>query len=330
MIQKKVLNSQSHSLTEISKIIKESKTFFIASHIKPDGDGLGSCLAFASFLSRIKKKAKVYCKDDIPSNLKFLKGSDKIKKAANKTDIFDCAIILESTNFARMGDIIAPSQAKKIINIDHHKTHTKFGDINYIVPESSSTAELILNIFNFMKVKLTKPEAECLYTGIVTDTGRFGNTNTTINSFMACIDLMKYKMEVNKINKQIYGNSSLAALKLQGLALCCMKEVLNGNIAYTVLTKEMFKKSKANYTDSDGIVGYTLQVQGAKVGCLFKEIDKNATKVSMRSVKEVNLLNIVKQFGGGGHKNAAACVIKASIDKTVKLICNALKENINA
>jgi phosphoesterase RecJ-like protein len=329
MSQKRVLNSELDSITEISKIIKKSKTFFIASHVKPDGDGLGSALALASFLNRTGKKASVYCKDKIPANLKFLSGSSKIKSSANKTDFFDCAIILESMNFVRMGDIITPIQAKKVINIDHHKTYTNFGDVNYIVSESSSTAELIVKIFEFMKVELTKAEAECLYTGIVTDTGCFQNTNTMANSHIACANLMAYNIDVSKIHKQIYENTSLPSLKLQGLGLCNMKVTLNGNVAYIVLTKEMFKKSKANYNDSEGIVGYTLRVQGVKVGCLFKEVDKNSTRVSLRSVKEVDLLNVVGQFNGGGHKNAAACMIEANINTAVKLICKVLKEKFN-
>jgi phosphoesterase RecJ-like protein len=329
MNQKRVLNSDLDKIAKISEIIKKSKTFFIAGHVKPDGDSLGSALALASFLNRTGKKTSVYCKDKIPIYLKFLNGSNKIKISANKTDIFDCAVILESINFARIGDIITPTQAKKIINIDHHQTHTNFGDVNYIVPKSSSTAELIVKILEFMKVKLTKAEAECLYTGIVTDTGRFQNTNTTANSHIACAKLMEYNIDINKIHKQIYENTSLSSLKLQGLGLCNMKVILRGNVAYIVLTKEMFKKSKANYDDSESIVNYTLRLQGVKIGCVFKEEDKNTTRVSLRSIKDVNLLNIIERFNGGGHKNAAGCTIKASINKAVKLVCEILKEKFD-
>jgi phosphoesterase RecJ-like protein len=325
----KVVNSNLDKIVEIAKIIKESRTFFIAGHVKPDGDSLGSALALLSFLNRIGKEAYVYCKDEVPAYLRFLHGSNKIKVAVKKTDFFDCGIILESLNFARMGDIITPSQVKKIINIDHHQTHTNFGDVNYVVPKSSSTAELIVNIFEFMKVKLTKTEAECLYTGIVTDTSRFQNTNTTANSHIACAKLMEYNVDVNKIHKQIYEITSLPSLKLQGFGLCNMKLVFNGKVAYIVLTKDMFKKSKANYNDSKGIINYTLRVQGVKIGCVFKEINKKSTRVSLRSIKSVNLLNIVKQFDGGGHKNAAGCTINAGINTAVKMIFEVLEEKFD-
>ncbi|GHT36891.1 1-pyrroline-5-carboxylate dehydrogenase [Endomicrobiia bacterium] len=315
-------------ISEISKIIKQSKTFFIAGHVKPDGDSLGSALALSSVLKRLGNKACVYA-DKVPDFLKFLKGADKIKKSAKKTDKFDCAIILESVNFSRMGDIITPDQSKKIINIDHHSSYENFGTVNYIVPSSSSTSELILNILEYMKIKLTKSEAESLYTGILTDTGRFQQTNTTCNSHIAAVKLMKYGIDVNSIYKKIYENSSIHALKLHGLALCSIKTIFNNRVSYIVLTKGMLKKSGANDEDSEGIVSYTLKITGVEVGCIFKEVDKKTTRISCRSARNFDLLDVVGRFGGGGHKNAAGCTIKENIGTAIEMISNVLKEKFD-
>jgi phosphoesterase RecJ-like protein len=325
-VQNKINSSDKKKIAEIFKIVKQSKTFFIAGHVKPDGDSLGSALALASVLNRNGKKARVYCADRVPDFLKFLKGSDKIKMPAKTTDIFDCAIILESLDFSRMGDIIATKQAKKIINIDHHSTYTNFGDVNYIVPSASSTSELIFNIFEHMKIKLTKNEAESLYTGILTDTGRFQQLNTTSNSHIACAKLMEYGVEVNEIYKKIYENTSINALKLQGLALRGIRTILSGQVSYIVLTKDMFKKSGLSSDDSGGISNYTLRINGVKIGCVFKEIDKKTTKVSCRSVKNFDALGVVSRFGGGGHKNAAGCTINEDIETTIKMISEVLEE----
>ncbi|MDR1720876.1 MAG: bifunctional oligoribonuclease/PAP phosphatase NrnA [Endomicrobium sp.] len=316
-------------ISEISKIIKYSKTFFIAGHIKPDGDSLGSALALASVLKRCDKKVCVYSYDEIPDFLKFLKGSEKIKRTAKKTDLFDCAIILESIDFSRMGDIITPVQAKKIINIDHHLTHANFGNVNYIVPSASSTAELVLNILEYMKIKLTKDEAESIYTGILTDTGRFQQTNTTPNSHIACAKLMRSGLDVNEIYKKIYENNSINTLKLHGLALCRMKTIFDNQVCYIVLTKDMFKKARVGNLNTEGIVSYTLKVKDVKVGCLFKEIDKKTTKISCRSVKDFNVLEVMRKFDGGGHKNAAGCIIKYGINISIKMISDILKEKFN-
>ncbi|MDR3330933.1 MAG: bifunctional oligoribonuclease/PAP phosphatase NrnA [Endomicrobium sp.] len=316
-------------ILEISKIIKQSKTFFIAGHVKPDGDSLGSALALASVLNRHDKKACVYCLDKVPNFLKFIKNSNKIKTFANKTDKFDCAIILESSNFLRMGNIIVPEQSRKIINIDHHLSYTNFGNVNYVVPSSASTAELILNIFEHMKIKLIKSEAESLYTGILTDTDRFQQINTTADSHIACAKLMKYNIDVNKIYKNIYENYSINTLKLQGLAISQIKTILNDRVSYIVLTKNIFKKSGARFDDSGSIVNYALRIKGVSVGFVFKEIDKKNTKISCRSVRNFDVLDIVLRFGGGGHKNAAGCIINEGVDVSIKMIVSVLREKFN-
>jgi phosphoesterase RecJ-like protein len=316
-------------IKSIVSIIKNSKTFFIAGHVKPDGDSIGSCLALRSVLNRIGKKASVYCIDEIPRFLSFLKGAGNIKKSVRKNEVFDCAIILECVNFERMGDIIAPSQAKKIINIDHHCVFTDFGDVNYIVPASSSTAELVLKIFETMKIKLLKSEAECLYTGIVTDTGRFQQLNTTPNSHIAAAKLIEAGVSPNDVCMKIYESNSLEGIKLLGLALENVKTDFNGTFAYTVVTEEMFLKSGANAAETEGIVNFLLSIEGVKVACLFKETGPSSTKASFRSVKDVDILSIVKQCGGGGHKNAAGCTLRSDAVSAVKFIKKVFKEKTN-
>ncbi|MDR1511460.1 MAG: bifunctional oligoribonuclease/PAP phosphatase NrnA [Endomicrobium sp.] len=325
----KINMSDFKKISEISKIIEYSETFFVAGHIKPDGDSLGSALALASVLKRFGKKVCVYCCDEIPDFLRFLKGIDEIKRIAKKNDVFDCAIILESIDFSRMGDIINPGQVKRIINIDHHLAHTNFGDVNYVVPSSSSTAELVLNVLEYMKVELTKNEAESLYTGVLIDTGRFQQINTTPDSHIACAKLMRFGIDVNDIYKRIYANSSVDTLKLHGLALCGIETIFNNHVSYIVLKKSMFKKIVSRDLDTDDIINYTLKIKGVRIGCLFREIDKKITRISCRSVKDFNVLEIMRRFGGGGHKNAAGCIIKSGINDSIKLISDILKERLN-
>ncbi|MDR3112148.1 MAG: bifunctional oligoribonuclease/PAP phosphatase NrnA [Elusimicrobiota bacterium] len=323
-------NSHKKTLSKIAQIIRSSKTFFIAGHIKPDGDSLGSSLGLAEALEIMGKKACVYCIDDVPENLKFLKNSNLIKKNTKEYEKFDCAIILESMNFERIGNIISPKQAGKIINIDHHLSYGEFGDANYVVPDSSSTAELILNIVEYMKVKISKSCAQSIYTGILTDTGRFQQSNTTPNSHIAAAKLISYGADVNEIYKKVYESSSVEALKLQGLALEKIKTLYKNQFVYTILTKKMLKKSGVKSEASEGIVNYTLRIEGAKIGCLFKEVDKKSTKISFRSVKSFNALEIAQKYGGGGHKNAAGCCVNRNIDDTIKEISKTIREKLNA
>ena len=318
-------SSKKEILDAISSIIKQSKTFFIAGHTKPDGDALGSGLALASLLRRMGKKV-IHCSlDPVPQDMAFMKNSKTIKVTNKISKIFDCAIILECINFARMGDIISPTQAKKIINIDHHLAHTNFGDVNYIVPKSSSVSELIYDVFMNLKATPTKEEAENLYVGIVTDTGRFQQLNTNANSHLVVAELLKCGVNSNKLCKKLFLTMEISKMRLYGFALSNIETAFNDKLVYIKLTKDMFKKTKASDTDTDGIINFCISAPKAVVGCLLKEVDNKTTKLSFRSVEKFNLLNIVKLFSGGGHKNAAGCTINADINTATKKIIQAFK-----
>ena len=318
-------SSKKEILDAISGIIKQSDTFFIAGHTKPDGDALGSGLAIASLLRRMDKKVTHCSLDPVPQDMVFMKGSKTIKVTNKISKNFDCAIILECINFTRMGDIISPAQAKKIINIDHHLAHTNFGDVNYIVPSSSSVSELIYDVFINLKKTPTKEEAENLYVGIVTDTGRFQQLNTNANSHLVVAELLKCGVNSNKLCKKLFLTMEISKMKLYGFALSNIETAFDEKLVYIKLTKEMFKKTKASDTDTDGIINFCISAPKAVVGCLLKEVDSKTTKLSFRSIEKFNLLNIVKLFNGGGHKNAAGCTINADINTATQKIIKAFK-----
>lgn len=317
-------------LKAIDNIIKQSETFFIAGHIKPDGDAIGSGLALASMLRRLGKKVLHCSIDPIPTDMAFMKGVKSIKVTDKINTNFDCAIVLECIDFGRMGNIINPSQAKNIINIDHHLAHKNFGNVNYVVPNSSSVAELIYDVFIALKIEPTKIEAENLYIGIVTDTGRFQQLNTTANSHLVTAQLLQYGVKSNQICKKLFLTAHINKLKLYGFALSNIQTDLNGKFVYIKLTKDMFEKSQAVDTDTDGIISFCISVPKAVVGCVLKEIDDKTTKVSLRSIEKFNLLDLISQFNGGGHKNAAGCTINAGIDTATKQLINAFKDKLSA
>ncbi|MDR2772274.1 MAG: bifunctional oligoribonuclease/PAP phosphatase NrnA [Elusimicrobiota bacterium] len=308
-----------NELSKISKIIKQSKTFFIAGHIKPDGDSLGAAFALSKMLSRLGKKAQVYCLDEIPKELLCIKGIKSIKQQKPVGRIFDCAIILESLNLQRMGDIISPQQAKKIINIDHHKSYSNFGDVNYVDGNSSSVSELVLNLFNYLKLKPTKDEASNLYVGLLTDTRKFQNSNVSSKSHLAAAQLIDCGASASTITRQIYSNKTFQSLKLLAMALLGLKTFADGKVAYVIITQKMLKDCGAKSDDSNGIANYLLKVSNVQVACMIKEDGEN-TRLSMRSVKEFNLLPIAQKFGGGGHKNAAGATVKKTIPQVEKLL----------
>jgi len=323
-------SSKNQVLKSIVSVIKKSKSFFIAGHMRPDGDTIGSGLALASMLKRLGKKV-VHCSvDKIPYDLLFMSGTKKIKITNKINDNFDCAIVLESINFSRMGDIISPSQAKTIINIDHHLAHKNFGHINYVVPTSSSVAELIYDVFVSAKMTPTKQEAENLYVGIVTDTGRFQQLNTNANSHLITAELLNCGISSSDICKKLFLKKPISKLKLYGMALSNLQTDINDQFIYVKLTKDMFKKTKSSDFEADGIINYCISVPTAVVGCVIKEVDDKTTKISLRSIEKFNILSVIKQFDGGGHKNAAGCTINENIDVATKIIIKAFKDKLSA
>lgn len=323
-------SSKKTVLKSIADAIKKSKTFFIAGHMRPDGDTIGSGLALASVLRRLGKKVTHCSADAVPDDLMFMPGARNIKITKKQAGHFDCAIILESINLTRIGSIISDSQAKIIINIDHHLAHMNFGHINYVVPKSASVAELVYEIFENLKINPTKQEAENLYIGIVTDTGRFQQLNTNANAHIVTAKLLECGVNASAISKKLFLTKPINKLRLYGAALYNLKTALDDKFVYVKLTKKMFRQTKAKDFEADGIINYCISVPSAVVGCVIKEIDKNTTKISLRSIENFNLLGIVSQFGGGGHKNAAGCTINENIDDAAKKIIEAFREKLSA
>lgn len=318
------------ALSKIVKIIKKNKYFFIAGHLKPDGDTVGSALALASLLRRLGKIPFIYTKDAIPDNLLFLPRISKIKKTDIVLRDFDCAIILECSNFERMGSLISPKQARTIINIDHHTSFTAFGDINYCDPIASSSSEQIFALFESFGLKITKDEAVCLYTGLVTDTGKFQHANTTPSALRMAATLIEAGVKPELLFDKIFAFKPIKALRLLGSALTTLSLDSDCRIAYMTITNDMYHKSGATPMDTEEIINYSIMVPGVLIGLMFREnYVPGAVKVSFRSRGNIDVSAIAQYFGGGGHKNAAGCSIDGSLrdakTKVLEYLCKIMR-----
>jgi len=318
--------SEKRALSGIISAIKNNTTFFIAGHLKPDGDTVGSALAIQSLLRRLNKKAYIYCGEPIPDYLTFLPGARKITLTDKVNRRFDCAIILECVDFNRMGNLIAPEQAGIIINIDHHSNFNYFGHVNYINPRASSSAEQVFNIFTALKMPLTRKEADALYVGLVTDTGRFQQANTTPRSLAMAAKLLEAGVVPVQMYDRLYATKSLSSLNLLGRALETLKVSHDGRIASMAITRSMFRTTRSDATETEGIINYAMMIPGVCVGILFRESEPGgAVKVSFRSRAGVDVNKVSNNFGGGGHKNAAGCSLHGTIVSAEKRVLRYVK-----
>ena len=311
----------------IARLLRASRNCFIAVHQSPDGDTLGCGLALYSVLKRLGKTAVVFSVDPVPPSLSFLPYLDKVILREPPSAKFDTAVLMECSTPARAGDVSAVLEgAKTVINIDHHRTSSKYGTLNYVDKYASSASEMLYGIFTAMKVRLTRNEAACLYTGLVTDTGRFHYAVTSPRTHEVAAGLLAAGAPAAKINKQVYDVAPLSALKVLGLTLANLTLEHKGRTAMSILRLADMKAVGAVASDAEGVVNRGLMVPGVQVSVLFRE-DAGRINVNFRSSGRVDVSAIARSFGGGGHKNASGCKMRLPLGECRRLVLSAIKKS---
>ncbi len=307
------------ALAKIVDAINKSETFFLSGHVRPDGDALGSALAMASGLLRLGKKPQVYSRDPVPESLRLLPGWENIKVGLKAEGRFDCAMFFECSTPERAGGLIdLDRQAEVVINVDSHKTHSAYGDINLIDPDASSTAEQVHGILKALGLSLEPAEGICLYVGLATDTGRFQYSNTTPAALRLAADLLESGISLSTINDRLFATKPLNALKLLSLALGTLELKLGGKVGVQMLSREAFRAAEAGPEHAEEIVNYGLTPPGVEAAVLLKE-DKQIL-VSLRSRGKVDVSVVAEAFGGGGHRNAAGCRLDGDLKEAASRI----------
>jgi len=309
---------------KISEILKSKNSFIITSHVNIDGDAIGSEIALFIALKKIGKKVEIINQDKIPSIFKFLPYSRAIKVFRKKIEInnFEVGIVIDCGSLDRTGKIKELiKNLPFIINIDHHLTNSEFGDINWGNPSFSSSGEMIYFICKKL-TKINRNQAICLYTSILYDTCCFVHhlSDYTLDVIK---DLISKKIEPEKIAQKIFYEKSIKSVNLFKFALETLK--FDKKICSMKITKEMFKKVHAKEEHTEGFVEFLISIKGVEVGILFKE-KENGVKVSMRSKGNIDVENIAKKFGGGGHREAAGCFFEnREIEEVEHLIMEELR-----
>ncbi len=322
-------NRSSVPAEEISSILEQSRSILVVSHVDPDGDALGTQLAFAAFLRKNGKKVFLIRVDEIPAKYLFLPGLNEIKPIREILDRFsaEAAVILECPKISRAGNIVNKLNDKcRIINIDHHQDNENFGEINWIDQKASSVGEMVFEFFEAVGYQIDQPTAVQLYTAILTDTGRFRYNSATPRTMEIAGRLIEAGADPRYICDQIYYNLPLATIKLIGHALDRAEYVSNGTVCILSLGKEDIRKIGARLSDTEGLAEYTLYGKDVELGILLKEGDDGITRVSLRSRGRINVADLAARFGGGGHSCAAGCSIEKKLGEAKKELLKTLSE----
>lgn len=304
-------------LKKIVEVIRENESFFITSHIRPDGDSIGSQLALKRILEKLGKEVTIANHDPAPKTYDFLSGRESIKQELPKNREFDVAFVLDSPELSRLGSTKETiKKAKVIINIDHHLGNKKFGKYNYVNTKASAVGEEIYELTKVIGFKIDREIALCLYVGILTDTGSFRQSNTTSRSHEIVADLMKIgDLKPAQITHQVYETQLPSAIKLLSMTLDTLKRSEDGRIAWMTIADEMFKETGTTKAETENFINYVRSVKGSEVAILFTELAKDEVKVSFRSKSIADVNSIAKTFGGGGHLRASACTIKGDLEE---------------
>ncbi len=308
-------------------LIKDSHNIYIASHMNPDGDSIGSTLALTIALKNLNKNVIPLSPGEIPSDYRFLPGLDLYRDYSEEFSNVDLFIALDSADSDRLGNNIELlKKSNKIINIDHHISNSNFGHINLVDENSSSTGELVYELIKDLGTEIDVDIATCLYTAISTDTGSFIYDNVTAGTHEIAADLIRAGINKSDINIQLYGSRSLEKTQLFIDVLSTLKLYNDNKIATVHVTQKMLKETGTILDDTEGIISFVREIEPVEVACILKESEEKKTKISMRSKKYIDVSEIASNFNGGGHIRAAGGTIYEDIEAAEAIVVEKIKE----
>lgn len=321
-------NSEIMSLSRIGERLKDAGSVLIFPHGSIDGDALGSSASLCLALRSMGKESYVMMDEDIPDNIEFLENNC----CSWDLDIIsdpDVCVCIDNGELARIFDRQELfHKGKSTMLIDHHKSSEPFLDYNYIDVNASASAEIIYDLILEMGVSVDSRMAEAIYSGIVTDTGRFQYSNTTRRTHEIVAQLMDCGIDQNKISVQIYQNVSPEKIKLQSSIMNTLKLEDDGKVALAYMTKDMLEETGAKDQETEGIVEKLRNLKGVEVAVFVKEKDPEGIKVSMRSKFDFDVAEISQQFGGGGHMKAAGFSSNEELPVVIKQALQAIGEKL--
>ncbi len=318
---------------QILEVINKYSRFLISSHIHPEGDAIGSQLAMASLLRGMGKSVRMINSDPVPKNLAFLPGIENIENRLKQDEErirFEAAVILDCAGLSRIGKVQDMIQDEYIINIDHHVSNDRFGNINWTDNKYSSAGEMVYGLFKSSNVELDTESALCLYVAIMTDTGSFRHKNTTSRTHQVVADLLNYDLDPPEIYERIYETKSFATMKLLGEVLSNLQQSRDGKVVWCTVTNEMLRRYELDPESTEDFIGMIRMTEGAEVIAFLRELpgEKNI-KVSLRSKTDIDVNEIAKAFGGGGHPRASGCVIETDMAGAEKQLIRQIKLAVN-
>jgi len=306
---------------KLLSFLREKEKFFIATHISPEADAIGSSVALSMALEFLGKVTVLYDKDPVPKVCHFLPAHEKFTNIIPPSITSDFVLILVDCNTLKRAGIEGLTFRHSAV-VDHHKTEEDFGDVRWVVPKAAATGMMIFYLIKELGITITRDMATNLYSAIAIDTGTFRYGNTTAEVLRIAAQLVDAGAHPAYVSDNLYETWSQERFALLIMALNTLE--VKGNVAITFVTKEMYKKTGAAPEDTENFPAFSRIMKDIKVSAFFREMDNNYWKVSLRSKGDINVALVASLFKGGGHKNAAGYMVRSDLESAKEFLLKAL------
>jgi bifunctional oligoribonuclease and PAP phosphatase NrnA len=302
---------------EVAEELHRRSSFVMVSHVKPDGDTLGSGLALGLALKKLGKNVWYFQQDSVPRNLRFLPDaelvSNELPQAVREDALY---VFCDMSDWRRAGDLLPPVARENMLDIDHHLGNSLFGKLNFVLEKECSTGSVVMRILRELGVAIDARIATCILAAIMTDTGAFMHSNTTPEVLEDSAELMRLGADKERITREIFANKRVAATKLLGCIIGAMRFAHDGRYCYSYVDDEMLAQTGADGEDTEDTVNVLLGQEGVDVAALFKAIE-GEIRVSLRSSGRLNVQAVARVLGGGGHFRAAGLTFEGTLSEAM-------------
>jgi len=324
------MNTENCTFEQIAEVIHNNQRFVVMSHVRPDGDALGCTLAFGLCLQQMGKDVAFWNEEGCIEKFLWLPGSDNLRKPPTEPETFDVAIVLDTAVKDRVGACLpAVKQAGVWINMDHHVSNPRFGDLNYIDPTSPATGQIIYEFFKKCELPFNYAMADNLYVAISTDTGSFQYSNTTARTYEIAADLIRVGVNVGELSQRLYENYPRRRLELLRSLLNVVRFSSGDRVASFALTQAVTKELGLLPDDNEGVIDNIRAVEGVVVAAFFEELEDEKVRVSLRSKDaRADVCKVALQFGGGGHTLAAGIRMRGSLQEVQEKVLTAINDTL--
>ena len=319
--------TESSTRAQVAEAIRRRGRFVLSSHVRPDGDAIGSQLAMAYALRHLGKEVRIVNRDPPPAPLLVFPGVADIEIADHAGDPGDAVIVMESGALSRTG--VTGLERGFVINIDHHVGNSMYGALNWFDVSAAACGEMVFDLVRELGVPITLEIATHVYVAILTDTGSFHYSSISPRTFDICRQCMEAGVDPPSVARSIFDSNNLGRLKLFGAVLSRMEMDETGRLATVFVDRQLAADCGGTYEDTEGLINLPLTVKEIQAVVFFKEHRPDDWRISMRSKGDVDINAVARQFGGGGHKNASGCSATGRFDDLKELFREKVVEQID-